>query len=128
MENRQFWATLIIAGFIFVLIIRLVQKRKLDMAYSWLWLCMGAAMILVVVKYEWLVCLTEFIGAVTPTTTLFLFAILILLILCLHLSIVVSRHRHQIKRITQQLAIRTAEKPRENRNDEARTCDCTSQS
>jgi hypothetical protein len=128
MQDRQFWATLVIAVFIFVLIIRLVQKGRLDMAYSWLWLCMGAGMILVVMKYEWLVFLTECIGAITPTTTLFLFAILILFILCLHLSIVVSRHRCQIKRITQQLAVKTAERPRESRNDEARTCDCTSQS
>jgi len=126
MEYRQFWATLIIAASFLVLIIRLVQKGRLNMAYSWLWLCMGGGMILVVLKYEWLVLLSEFIGAVTPTTTLFLSAILILLVLCLHLSIVVSRHRYQIKKITQQLAIKTEEKPGENRNDKGRTCDCTS--
>jgi hypothetical protein len=110
MDNRQFWPTLIIAIFLFVLIIRLVQKGKLDISYSWIWMGMGITMLLVVIKYEWLVYLTGLIGATTPTTTLFLFAILILFVLCLQFSIVISRQRSQIKKLTQQLAIKTEEK------------------
>jgi hypothetical protein len=110
MGVRQFWIMLVIAIFLFVLIVRLIQKGQLDMAHSWLWIGMGIIMLLVVIKYEWLVFLTELIGAATPTTTLFLFAILIVLIMCLQLSIEVSRHRNQIKKLTQQLAIKTEEK------------------
>ncbi len=111
MEIRQFWSMLIVAVSLFILIIRLVQKGKLDIAYSWLWIGMGLVMLLLVIKYEWLVFFTELIGAITPTTTLFLFAILILLMLCLQFSIVISRHRYQIKKLTQQIAIKTEEKP-----------------
>jgi hypothetical protein len=110
MEIRQFWAALFIAIFLFVLIVRLVQKGKLDIVYSWIWIGMGICILLVVVKYDLLVLLTGLIGAATPTTTLFIFAILINLMLCLQFSIVTSQHRNQIKKLTQQLAIITEEK------------------
>jgi glycerol-3-phosphate acyltransferase PlsY len=88
-----------------ILIVRLVQRGYLDIAYCWLWLVVGLGICGIVLKYEWLVQLSDLIGSKTPTTTLFLLAFVILLLLCLQFSMVISTHRRQIKRLTQQLAI-----------------------
>lgn len=105
MYPKQFAASLVISVFLLLLIIRLIQKGKLDIAYCWVWLGVGALAPLTVLKYNWLLLITNSIGAVTPTTTLFLFSILILFLLCLQLSIVVSTQRRQIKKLTQELAL-----------------------
>ena len=80
------------------------------MAYCWLWLGVGAGMLLVVVRYNWLVWFSALIGAKVVTTTLFLLGMLAVLLMCLQFSIVISTHRRQIKRLTQQLALLTRER------------------
>lgn len=105
MFPRQLAASLIIGLVLLVLIIRLVQRGHLDIAYCWVWLAIGAGICAVVLKYDWLVRLSELIGAVTATTTLFLLGFVVVLLLCLQFSMVISTHRRQIKRLTQQLAV-----------------------
>lgn len=105
MFPRQLIASVIIAVCLLVLIIRLVQRGHLDIAYCWLWLGIGAGTLLVVLNYEWLQRLSNLIGAVAPTTTLFLLGFLMVLLMCLQFSMVISTHRRQIKRLTQRLAV-----------------------
>ena len=87
------------------LIIRLVQRGRLDIAYCWLWLGIGMGIMLVVIQYDWVVRLSRMIGAVMPTTTVFLVGFVVILLLCLQFSLVISSHRRQIKRLTQQIAL-----------------------
>jgi hypothetical protein len=110
MYPRQFIITLIISLALLFLIIRLIQKGKLDISYCWLWLGVGIIAPLIVIKYDWLLWFSGLIGAVSPITTLFLFSILILFLMCLQFSIVISLQRRQIKRLTQQLAMRLEDK------------------
>jgi hypothetical protein len=105
MYPKQLYASIIIGLFLLALIIRLVQKGHLDIAYCWLWLGIGAGVILIVLRYDWLVALSNLIGAVTPTTTLFLLGFVVVLLLCLQFSLAISAHRRQIKRLTQHLAL-----------------------
>ena len=102
---KQFIASVTIAVLLLILIVRLVQKGKLDIAYCWLWLGIGVGIVLVVTQYDWLVALSGLIGAKTHTTTLFLIGFVVLLLMCLQFSLVISTHRRQIKRLTQELAI-----------------------
>lgn len=111
MLPRQMWASIVIATALLVLIVRLVQTGRLDIAYCWLWLGVGFGVFLIVVKYHWMISVSRLIGAATPTTTLFLLGILVVLLMCLQFSLVVSSHRRQIKRLTQQLAILKKESP-----------------
>jgi len=105
MWERQLIASVVLSVFLLGLIIRLVQKGRLDIAYCWLWLGIGVSAILVVVHYDWLSRVSQMIGAVTNTTTLFLLGFFVVLLLCLQFSLVISHHRRQIKRLTQQLAL-----------------------
>jgi hypothetical protein len=106
---RQYVVMLLISLGLLALIVRLIQKGMLDISYCWLWLGVGIMAPLIVIKYNWLLWFSELIGAVSPITTLFLFSILILFLMCLQFSIIISMQRRQIKRLTQQMAIRMEE-------------------
>jgi len=105
MFPRQLIASVIVALMILAVVIRLVQRGHLDIAYCWLWLGIGCGMLLLVLHYDWLVRLSDLIGAVTPTTTIFLIGFMVILLMCLQFSWVISTHRRQIKRLTQRLAV-----------------------
>lgn len=105
MFPKQLIASVVIALCLLGVIIRLVQRGRLDIAYCWLWLGVGVGALLLVLNYDWLLRLSDLIGAVAPTTTLFLLGFVMVLLLCLQFSMVVSTHRRQIKRLTQRLAI-----------------------
>lgn len=105
MFPRQLVASLVIGVLLLVLIVRLVQRGHLDIAYCWLWLAVGLGICAIVLKYEWLLRLSDLVGSRTPTTTLFLLGFLGLLLMCLQFSVIISTHRRQIKRLTQQLAM-----------------------
>ena len=95
-------------------IIELVRRRKLKEEYSFLWIVTALSMLLLSSWYGVVEWLTALIGAVTVTTTLFLFALLFLLLISVHYSTVLSRLTQQVRRLTQELAILSAER------DEAR--------
>jgi hypothetical protein len=105
MHPRVYIVSLALGVSLLILVIRLIQKGRLDIAYCWLWLCIGLVAPLVVIKYDWLLCFSNLIGAISPETTLFLFSNLVLFLLCLQFSIVISSHRRKIKKLTQQIAL-----------------------
>jgi hypothetical protein len=105
MFPRQLIASVIIGLCLLVLIIRLVQNGRLDIAYCWLWLGIGLGMLTMILHYDWLLRLSALIGAVTPTTTIFLLGFIVVLLMCLQFSLVISAHRRQIKRLTQHIAL-----------------------
>jgi hypothetical protein len=93
-----------------MVIMELVRRRRLREEYSWLWILTTLAMLLLASWYGLIEWLSRLIGAVTPTTTLFLFALMFLLMLNVHFSTVISRLTQQVRRLTQELAIREAER------------------
>ena len=105
MTFHQIAVFMFVAVSLFLLIIRLIQRGRLDMAYCWLWLAIGIIIILIVSKYDWLVWLTHLIGAVIPTNTLFFLGLIVVLLMCLQFSIVITSQKRQIKRLIQQFAI-----------------------
>lgn len=93
----------------FALIIELLRRRRLKEEYSWLWFLTGLGMIVLVFWYKLLVIITQLIGAVTPTTTLFIFSNIFLLLVSMHYSVIISKLTHQIKDLTQEMAILKSE-------------------
>jgi hypothetical protein len=93
-----------------VFILELVRRRKLKEEYSWLWIVTASGMVVLSTWYDLLRWLTGMIGAALVTTTLFIFALLFLLAISVHFSTVISRLTHQVRRLTQELAILEAER------------------
>jgi hypothetical protein len=86
-------------------ILELVRRRTLRVEYSWLWIAACVTTIVLILRYDLLVGLTDMVGAVVPTSTLFFLCILYLALLCLHYSIRISRMTHQIKDLAQEVAL-----------------------
>jgi hypothetical protein len=93
-------------------ILELVRRRKLKEEYSWLWILTTAGMLVLSSWYGLVEWLSQLIGAVTPTTTLFLFGLLFLLLMSVHFSTMISRLTQQVRALTQEMAILSAERDR----------------
>jgi hypothetical protein len=117
MYPRQLFVSIVASVFLLILIIRLVQKQRLDIAYCWLWIVIGLSTLVIVVKYEWLTKLSEIIGAFTNTTTVFLLGFFVVLLMCLQFSLVISAHRRQLKKLCQQMAILEGTKDDTKKNE-----------
>jgi len=105
MPIRQKIATLLISLAVLVFVIELVRRRKLREEYSLIWLLTSLAMIVFVLRYDWLIWLTELIGAKVVTTTLFLLGLLFLIIINIHFSVRISKLNTQVKNLAQENAL-----------------------
>lgn len=106
--NQKMFA-LVISVVVFLFIFELVRKRRLREEYSVLWLLTSVGMFVLVLKYDWLVWLTDLIGAALPTSTLFLGSIVFLMLVAIQISIKLSRLADQVKNLSQDNALLRAE-------------------
>ena len=120
MPVRQQIFALAISFLVFVFTIDLVRKRRLREEYSVLWLATSLTMFVLVIKYDWLVAITEFIGAALPTTTLFVCSIIFLMLIAVQFSIKISRLTDQVKNLAQENALLRAEGESPRRSPEHR--------
>jgi len=102
--QQQIFA-LIVSALVFVIVIDMVRKRRLREEYSVLWLLTSILMFVLVFRYEWLISLTDLIGAGLPTTTLFLFSIIFLMLLSVQFCIKISQLTDQVKNLSQENAL-----------------------
>ena len=105
MPTRQIVVFLALILILFIAILELARRRVLRVEYSWLWIASCLTTVLLILRYDLLVKLTDFVGAVVPTSTLFFLCILYLALLCLHYSIRISALTHQVKDLAQEVAL-----------------------
>lgn len=105
MPIRQKVFAIMAAFALFIFILELVRRKKLRIEYSYLWLLTGAGVLILSVRYDLLVWITQAIGAVWPTTTLFLFALLFLIIICVFFSVRLSSLSDQVQDLSQEIAL-----------------------
>lgn len=107
MLPRQLYACVVISLLLLILIVRLVQKGRLDISYCWLWLCIGLSTLVLVIRNDLLKLISSTIGTVSDTTTVFLMGFFLIALMCLQFSLVISLHRRQIKKLYQKIALLT---------------------
>jgi len=105
MTTKQQIFSILISLAVFLITIELVRKKRLREEYSLLWLSTSLLMIVLIIRYDWLLVLTKIIGAVLPTTTLFLGSIIFLMLLSVQFSMKISRLSDQIKDLVQENAL-----------------------
>lgn len=105
MTVKQQIFAILVSFSVFVLTIDMVRKKRLREEYSLLWLGTSVLMLILIIKYEWLLVLTKLIGAVLPTTTLFLGSILFLVLLAVQFSMKISKLSNQVKDLVQENAL-----------------------
>ena len=107
MRQKIFFFT--IAVMLLMVILELVRRRRLRVEYSWLWLASGVTILVLILRYDLLVWLTDLVGAVIPTSTLFFFCILYLALLSLNYSVRLSSLTRQVKELAQEGALLRAD-------------------
>ena len=88
-----------------VFIIEMVRRRRLREEYSWLWIIVGVAILILTAWFGLLEWLTRLIGAVVPVSTFFVFGILFLVVVNIYSTIKISTLTTQVKNLAQRLAI-----------------------
>ena len=102
--NQQVFA-LIVCVLVFAITFNMVRKRSLREEYSVLWLATSLLMFVLVLKYDWLVALTDLVGAALPTTTLFIGGLVFLVLIAVQFSIKLSTFSTQLKNLAQENAL-----------------------
>ena len=110
MPLRQKLFFLSIALLLLFVILELVRRRRLRVEYSWLWLAAGITNLALILRYDLLIALTEFVGAVIPTSTLFFLCILYLALLSLNYSVRLTTLTQQVKELAQEVALLRADR------------------
>jgi hypothetical protein len=110
MTPHQKVFALVVGVGILAVILEMVRRRKLGEEYSFLWLLIGAGIVVLVLWQELLERVTNLIGAVAQTTTIFIFGIVILVLINLHFSVKISKLSKQVKDLTQEIAILRTDK------------------
>lgn len=99
----------VVFGLIVILwTLELVRRRRLHERYAFLWLAVGAVVIVFAAWPGLLGRLSDGIGARTASVGLFALGGLCMLLLILHLTVTVSRQSEQIARLAEDLAVATA--------------------
>ena len=102
---RQKTLALVVSGALLLLILELVRRRKLREEYSWLWLLTALAIMTLALRYDFLLTMTQLIGAVVPISTLFFFGLVFLMVISISYSVRISTLSLQVKNLAQKLTI-----------------------
>lgn len=95
--------TLFFLGIVF----KLVLKKRLREEFSIIWI--GCAIFLNIFTFwrNGIAYFAKLFGIFYPPAILFIVLFVALIFYCLHLSIIISKHKNQVKNLTQELSILT---------------------
>jgi hypothetical protein len=105
MNLRQQVMALIIGAGLFLIILDLVRRRRLDERSSCLWLLTGLGILVLAVWYDLLLSISTLIGITLPTSTVFFFGVVFLMAVSLQQATKISKLADQVKNLTQKIAI-----------------------
>jgi hypothetical protein len=105
MNLRQQVMALIIGAGLFLVILDLVRRRRLDEHSSCLWLLTGLGILVLAVWYDLLLSISALIGITLPTSTVFFFGVMFLMVVSLQQATKISKLADQVKNLTQKIAI-----------------------
>jgi hypothetical protein len=97
-----------------LLVIDLVRRRKLKEEYSLLWVVISVLTLLVSIWFSLLRGVTDFIGAISPVSTLFFFGLLFCLVLLLHFSVRISALERRLTTLVQEVGLMAVQEPDEH--------------
>jgi len=124
MNPKQKILAIVMAVGLLVFIIDTVRRRRLREEYAWLWVLIGMIILVLSLWQDFLRAITSFLGIELPINTVFFFGLMFVVFINLHFSVKISQLTDQVKRLTQELAIRrTKDGERRTENGGRRTED-----
>lgn len=96
---------LVVALFFILMVIRNVNKKKLLLQYSLVWLAMAVAMIIAAVFPRTVVVLTAAAGIAQPSNFVYAVGLFVLLFIAFNFTAKLSKQSSEIRNLTEQEAI-----------------------
>ena len=109
MPDRSQLQTLLASIGLLLAVFELIRRRKLTEEYSFLWILLGAGLLVVSVRADLLAATARLVGVANPSAVPLVLAVTAMTVVCLCLSVIVSRQRQQIERLIEETAILAAE-------------------
>ena len=98
-------AMLIAVGLYFLIVLKLLRRKTLNLKYTLLWLASGAIMLMLAVFPKILGWFAALVGIYDPTNALFAFVFLCVVIILLSITAIVSKLNENSKQIIQSIAL-----------------------
>jgi len=106
---KQKIVAVLMAVSLLIFIIETVRRRKLREEYAWLWVLIGAVILVLSLWQGLLNAFTNLLGIKLPVNTVFFFGLMFVVFINLHFSVKISQLTDQVKRLTQELALKKDE-------------------
>ena len=94
-------AMLIAVGLYFLIVLKLLRRKTLNLKYTLLWLASGAIMLMLAVFPKILGWFAALVGIYDPTNALFAFVFFCVVIILLSITAIVSKLNEKCKQIIQ---------------------------
>lgn len=94
-----------------LLVVELLRRKRLAESYTLLWLFVTVLTLVAAWSDRLLATLALFFGAMAPVSALTLLSLAFILVMLIFFSMKVSRLDAQVKRLAQELALRSASSP-----------------
>ena len=98
-------AMLIAVGLYFLIVLKLLRRKTLNLKYTLLWLASGAIMLMLAVFPKILGWFAALVGIYDPTIALFAFMFFCVVIILLSITAIVSKLNEKSKQIIQSIAL-----------------------
>ena len=98
-------AMLIAVGLYFLIVLKLLRRKTLNLKYTLLWLASGAIMLMLAVFPKILGGFAALVGIYDPTNALFAFMFFCVVIILLSITAIVSKLNEKSKQIIQSIAL-----------------------
>lgn len=105
MPSNQKLLAAVMAAALLIFIVETVRRRKLREEYAWLWVLIGAIILILALWPALLQLITGLLGIELPVNTVFFFGLMFMVFINLHFSVKISHLTNQVKRLTQELAL-----------------------
>jgi len=96
---------LIVSFIVFVSLIQMIRKYKLELKYSLLWLLLSFSLVVLSLVPNISVLISQLIGIETPVNALFLIGIILAMSIVFSLTVALSRISNKMKDLAQDLGI-----------------------
>ncbi|ADY56176.1 hypothetical protein Sgly_1879 [Syntrophobotulus glycolicus DSM 8271] len=106
LENINVYTISIIFSIIFlVLVVRLVNKKKLQEKYSLIWIITSTTILILSSTPNIINKISLWLGIKNPPSFLFLFGLISVIVYNLYLTVLISKQAEKITRLSQEIAL-----------------------
>ena len=103
-QKLQIFMLLAVALY-FVILFKLLQKKRLNLKYTLLWIISGFLMLVLAAFPKTLNIFANMIGVYEPTNALFALIFFCIIMILMSLTAIVSKLNERVKRLTQSIAL-----------------------